>query len=234
MATRSWNKDRASKRIDSKISELPLKDIQIKEYVRDTDLTNIPSTVAYRVNGVHLYADILNLSEMLRVTDVEGETCHRRTLRFLNLHYRAVYRILQRAEAIFVDFHNQRLHSVVAKPYDSEVKRVQRAVAIGQLIIDVLAQTGEDADHPAAKVRVGIDTGPALAVNNGRRGHREPLFLGQPANHAAKRAGGGGSQGIFLTNTARTVLGIVSVPNEDASPLSAQEIKNCQDKAKLA
>jgi class 3 adenylate cyclase len=140
---------------------------------------------------------------------------------------------LQRAEAIFVDFHNQRLHSVVAKPYDSEVKRVQRAVAIGQLIIDVLAQTGEDADHPAAKVRVGIDTGAALAVNNGRRGHREPLFLGQPANHAAKRAGGGGAQGIFLTNTARAVLGIVSVPNEDASPLSAQEIKNCQDKANL-
>jgi cobalt-zinc-cadmium resistance protein CzcA len=27
MATRSWNKDRASKRIDSKISELPLKDM---------------------------------------------------------------------------------------------------------------------------------------------------------------------------------------------------------------
>jgi len=218
MATRTWKKERASERIDTWLKNMPLKDIEIKEFVRDTDLTNLPGNVAYRLDGAHLYADILNLSDMLHVTDVEGETCHRRTLRFLNLHYRAVYRILQRAEAIFVDFHNQRLHSVVAKPYDSEVKRVQRAVAIGQLIIDVLAQTGEDADHPAAKVRVGIDTG-ALAVNNGPRGHREPLFLGQPANHAAKRAGGGGSQGIFLTNTARTVLGIVSVPNEDASPL---------------
>ena len=154
---------------------MPLKDIEIKEFVRDTDLTNLPGNVAYRLDGAHLYADILNVSDMLHVTDIEGEICHRRTLRFLNLHYRAVYRILQRAEAIFVDFHNQRLHSVVAKPYDSEVKRVQRAVAIGQLIIDVLAQTGEDADHPAAKVRVGIDTGMALAVNNGRRGHREPL-----------------------------------------------------------
>ena len=77
MATRSWNKDRAAKRIDGKIADLPVKDIQIKEYVRDTDLTNLPSNVAYRVNGVHLYADILNLSEMLHVTDVEGETCHK-------------------------------------------------------------------------------------------------------------------------------------------------------------
>src|ERR1035437_8228935 len=233
MATRTWKKERAAERVDTWLENMPLKDIEIKEFVRETDLTNLPGNVAYRLDGAHLYADILNVSDMLHVTDVQGETCHRPTLRFLNLHYRAVYRILQRAEAIFVDFHNQRLHSVVAKPYDSEVKRVQRAVAIGQLIIDVLAQTGEDADHPAAKVRVGIDTGAALAVNNGRRGHREPLFLGQPANHAAKRACGGASQGIFLTNTARAVLGIVTVPNEDASPLSAQEIKNCQDKAKL-
>ena len=116
MATRSWNEDRAAKRIDGKIAGLPIKDIQIKEYVRDTDLTNLPSNVAYRVNGVHLYADILNLSEMLHVTDVEGEICHKRTLRFLNLHYRAVYRILQRTGAILVDLHNQRLHAVIPKP----------------------------------------------------------------------------------------------------------------------
>jgi hypothetical protein len=68
------------------------------------------------------------------------------------------------------------------------------------LVIDVLARTGEDADHPAAKVRIGIDSGKALAVNNGRRGHREPLFLGEPANQAAKRASGGEATGIYLTN----------------------------------
>ena len=233
MATRSWNKDRAAKRIDGKIADLPVKDIQIKEYVRDTDLTNLPSNVAYRVNGVHLYADILNLSEMLHVTEVEGETCHKRTLRFLNLHYRAVYRILQRVDAIFVDFHNQRLHSVVSKPYDAEADRVHKAVAIGQLIIDVLARTGEDADHPAAKVRIGIDTGKALAVNNGRRGHREPLFLGVPANHAAKRAGGGKATGIYLTNEARTAIGLKKADNEDTTALTSTEIATSKEKAKL-
>src|SRR5579871_2073774 len=206
MGTRTWNNDRATKRIDAKINSLQLKDIEIKEYVRDTDLGNLPRHIAYRVNGAHLYADILNLTDMLHVTDVEGETCHRRTLRFLNMHYRAVHRILQRVDALFVDFHNQRLHSVITKPYDSEKNRVHKAVAIGQLIIDVLAQTGEDADHPAARVRVGIDTGQALAVNNGRRGHREPLFLGEPANHAAKRSGGGKSIGIYLTKKARKAI----------------------------
>src|SRR5258708_3192479 len=140
MATRTWKKERASDRIAAKIKGLPLNAIEIKEFVRDTDLANLPGNVAYRIDGVHLYADILNLSDMLHVTDVEGETCHRRTLRFLNLHYRAVHRTLQRVDAIFVDFHNQRLHSVVAKPYDSELRRIQRAVSIAQLVIDVLAQ----------------------------------------------------------------------------------------------
>jgi hypothetical protein len=74
------------------------------------------------VDGAHLYADILNLKDMLAVTATEGETCHKRTLRFLNLHYRAVHRIISRVDAMLVDFHNQRLHSVVAKPYDSEAK----------------------------------------------------------------------------------------------------------------
>lgn len=233
MATRSWNKDRAGKRIDSKMSGLPLKDIEIKEYVRDTDLTNLPGHVAYRVDGVHLYADILNLSEMLHVTDVEGETCHKRTLRFLNLHYRAVYRIIERVDAIFVDLHNQRLHTVISKPYDAQADRVHKAVAMAQLITDVLARTGEDADHPAAKVRIGIDTGKALAVNNGRRGHREPLFLGVPANHAAKRASGGGATGIYLTNEARTAIGLKKAENEDTTALTGDEVSTSRDEAKL-
>ncbi len=235
MATRSWNKDRATKRIDAKIDALPIKDIEIKEYVRDTNLADLPSTVAYRMHGVHLYADILNLKDMLAVTTVEGETCHKRTLRFLNLHYRAVYRIVGRVDAMLVDFHNQRLHSVIAKPYDREAKRVHRAVATAQLIIDVLAQTGEDADHPAAKVRVGVDTGKALAVNNGRRGHREPLFLGEPANHAAKRAAGGTTTGIYLTNAARKAIGLaeVAISAVDTTPLTKSEIEASQKEAKL-
>jgi class 3 adenylate cyclase len=104
---------------------------------------------------------------------------------------------------------------------------------MGQLIIDVLAQTGEDADHPAAQVRIGIDTGKALAVNNGRRGHREPLFLGVPANHAAKRAGGGDVTGIYLTNEARTVLGLKKTDNEDTTALTRAETAESQEKAKL-
>lgn len=61
-------KDRASERIDTWMKNMLLKDIEIREFVRETDLTNLPGSVAYRLDGAHLYADILNLSDMLHVT----------------------------------------------------------------------------------------------------------------------------------------------------------------------
>src|SRR5277367_4257182 len=103
MGTRTWNKDRAEKRIDAAIARLAARDITVKEYVRSADLSDLPNDIAFRVDGVHLYADILNLGDILGVTDLEGETCHRRTLRFLNLHYRAADRVLSRVDAIRVD-----------------------------------------------------------------------------------------------------------------------------------
>lgn len=228
----TWNEERARKRIEIRINEV--EEVEIREYVRDKDLGNLPRTVAYRVDGVHVYVDILNLEEILGTTTDEGVTCHRRALRFLNLHYRAVRRILQSADVIEVDFHNQRLHAVVAKPYGDEAERVHRAVAVAQLITDVLQETGESSqDIPSAKVRVGIDTGIALAVNNGRHGHREPLFLGEPANRAAKRAAGGDETGIFMTNTARAAIALDLVDDEDESPLTDDEIEASEDNADL-
>lgn len=232
----SWKYDRAKEAIDKRIAEVET--VEIVDYKREMSLESIPINKAYRVDGVHLYADIQNMSDMLSTTEKEGERCHKRTLRFLNLHQRAVHRILARCGALRVDFHNQRLHSLVAKPYgtDEEKKRVCRAVAIGKLIVDVLAETGDDdEDIPNAKVRIGIDSGPTLAVNNGRNGNREPLFLGSAANLAAKLASNWRAEGIFLTNTTRKAAGIdeAEAGKEGTTPLTAEQIVYCQDIAKL-
>jgi hypothetical protein len=232
MVKRTWEDGRAKDRIATRMDEV--KTVTIKEYVRTTDLTGLANGVAYRVDGVHLYIDILNIGEMLNVTAVEGERSHQRTLRFLNLHYRAVRNILLDVDAIEVDFHNQRLHAVFAKPYDDEKARVMKAVATAQLIRDVLTKTGENGDDPlpAAKTRVGIDSGKALAVNNGRRSSREPLFLGNPANQAAKRAGGS-AEGIYMTNNARVAAGWDKVLDVDATAVTAKQVTEAQDQAAL-
>ncbi len=231
---KNWQEDRARDHIEKKIKDVNT--VTVVDYMRDAALENISVNKAYRVHAAHVYADIVNLDDMLNVTDVEGETCHKRTLRFLNLHYRAAYRAIQGADAKRVDFHNQRLHAIVAKPYgeESEAMRVHRAVALAQLLINVLAQTGDDDEHiPNAKVRVGIDTGEALAVNNGRNGNREPLFLGDPANHAAKLSAAGTATGIYLTNQARAAIGLDEVDAPATTRLAADEIKTSQDEAAL-
>ncbi|TAZ15420.1 transcriptional regulator [Rhizobium leguminosarum] len=232
----NWNYDRAKSAIDARIKDV--ENVEIVDYKRDMSLESIPTNKAYRMDAAHMYLDILNVADMLNSTNVEGETCHKRTLRFLNLHYRAVDRVLADAEARRVDFHNQRLHAVVAKPYgeDSEKDRVNRAVAIAKLISDVLAETGDDDDNiPNAKVRIGIDTGKALVVNNGRSGYREPLFLGRPANMAAKLSGKGKAQGIYLTNEARTAIGLPTLDDDKLHkiPLTADEIADCEGEADL-
>lgn len=235
MATHSWKHDTAEARLTKSIESV--KNVVVVDYVKDTSLESIPKNKAYRLDAVHMYADILNLNDLLESTAFEGEMCHKRALRFLDLHFRAVHRILAATDARKVDFHNQRLHTFVAKPYnseaDAEAKRIRKAVAIGQLIIEVLAETGDtDELIENAKVRIGIDSGKALAVNNGRRSNREPLFLGQPANLAAKMSAGN-RVGIYLTNNARLAIGLKEVEDEKGTSLTDEEIKACQDAASI-
>lgn len=230
----SWKYDRAKSEIDKRIEDV--KDVTIVDWTREKSLESIPTNKAYRMDAVHLYVDIVNMRSILDSTDTEGVTCHRRTLRFLNLHYRAVERILSDADALRVDFHNQRLHAVIYRPYDDEAGRVNKAVAIAQLVSGVLAETGEEDEQiPDAEVRIGIDTGRALVVNNGRHGYREPLFLGSPANKAAKLSSNGSSLGIFLTNNARRAIGLEELTDEGVSntTLTAAEVEACQEAAAL-
>ena len=136
---------------------------------------------------------------------------------------------MDESESLFVDFHNQRLHAVVTKPYDNEKKRLDRAVALSDLIIDAVAQQQKDSNDnyiEAATIRVGIDSGIALAVNNGRAKNKEPLFLGNPANHAAKHAAGD-KEGIYLTANARDVLELskVSADKTKITKLTSDEIE---------
>lgn len=232
----NWKHERAKTAINARIADVET--VTIVDYKRDTDLTSIPTNKAYRMDAVHLYVEILNFDDILATTDIDGVTAHRRALKFLNLHQRAVHRILTRTDTRRVDFHNQRLHAVVAKPYGTadEATRVHRAVAVAGLVTDVLAETGEEEDRvPNAKVRIGIDTGLALAVNNGRNGYREPLFLGNPANMAAKFASNGSIVGIYLTNDARRAIGLPELDGgkDSTTALTAQEIQTSVEAAGL-
>lgn len=229
-----WDKSRAESHIDRLADEV--QEVSIKDYTRDKSLNNIKVNEAYAMDAVHLYVDVLNLQGILTTeNETESENTHKRAIRFFDSHVRAIKYILARTDSLFVDFHNQRLHAVITKPYDSEVDRIHKAVAIADLIIESVAQKrdidGDTAIEPA-EIRVGIDSGLALAVNNGRRSNREPLFLGDPANHAAKHACGE-KTGIYLTNNARSVIGLAEATDSKKVKLLSDEIETSKDAADL-
>ncbi|ENV51134.1 MULTISPECIES: adenylate/guanylate cyclase domain-containing protein [Acinetobacter] len=238
--TKVWNHENALNSIENRLKDV--NNISITEYAKRRDLSKIKTAEACVLDGVHLYIDILNMDGLLGTTISEGETCHKRVLQFLSLHYRAIDKILESCGAIRVDYHNQRLHAVITQPYntesDAESKRIYKAVAIAKTILDVSNQLDDERDEdntslPQAKMRVGIDSGIALTVNNGRNGHREPLFLGDPANHAAKIASGGNSSGIFMTNRAREVIGLNRVGSEKNTALNNIDINQIVSQTKI-
>ena len=233
----TWNSDRAEEHINKLCKDVD--SVEIVTYKRSLDLGKIPVDKAYEMNAVHLYVDILNLNQIL--VDSEGsetERSHKRALRFFDSHFRAIRFILERTDAVFVDFHNQRLHAVIPRPYgnnEDEKKRLDRCVAISELIIKVVEEQRDfngDEAIPAAKIRIGIDTGIALAVNNGRRSEREPLFLGNPANHAAKHVYGK-TKGIYLTSNSRNILELSTVDDTKNTSLTSDEISLSVKRAKI-
>ena len=63
----SWKYERAKDAIEKRLDEV--KEVEIVDYKRDMSLESIPTNKAYRVDAVHMYADILNLSDILGTTD---------------------------------------------------------------------------------------------------------------------------------------------------------------------
>jgi len=118
----TWKHDRAADHIQKKIDQV--KEVTVVNYKRETSLESIPSNKAYKVDGVHTYIDIVNLDDMLAVTEIEGETCHKRTLRFLNQHYRAVNRILARNGVAFEMLSNGRIVRILPPVLGDDLKRM--------------------------------------------------------------------------------------------------------------
>lgn len=225
----TWNRQESIRRI--RAAAEACKDVTVTDLTRESDFANLSINEAFRVDGVHVYVDIPNARELLDSTDVEGERSHKRFLRFLNIYQRVSDVVFQETDAVLVDFQNQRLHFIVYKPYDSEKRRIQVAVAIARLIADVLKEANSlHAEVDDAKSCVGIESGVALAVSNGTRGDRELLFLGNPANHAAKLLSA--SEGIFLGDKAREALGWTK--EGKSVRLTMEQIAECEQNAKLS
>lgn len=191
-----WNLKEKEESINNLFKDIDINNINIIDYSKKKDIENIKLNEAYKIEGVHLYLQITNIEEILNITKLEGEMAHKRTLKILDFFYKIGTIVIKEYEAILVDFHNQRLHAVFVKPYEksNEKARILEAIKCSNTIISLIKKHKKEDE---IKIKVGIDSGISIAVNNGSKKH--PLFLGNPANRAAKMLQvNNDKEGLFL------------------------------------
>ena len=226
----SWNRERAVTRIDRLMANIPASSVGVEDFSeqyyprrlheRQTasvlgesqgpPILRLPYQSALLVEGVHVYANLINFNDHLMEDGRETEASHRRTLQFLNLHYAACDALVEEFDIQRVDYHGARLHAVVATPVgaDQAGARAIRAVAFAEALMRLMEEANRSLAEGrlGSSVRIGIDSGSSVAINSGRGTESDPLFLGNPANTAAKLAEGK-VPGVFPSRQVRVDLG---------------------------
>lgn len=213
----AWNHDRAWARIQRFKESVPQGNIVVEDFASylterrvlkasgaltedKLAILDVPRNRAITTHGTHVYANLIDFNTVLEDSGRETEASHRRALEFLHTHYSACDMLIDEFEMQRVDFHGSRLHAVVLAPEgdQSETERIRKAISFAAAFREMVARLSVDFHEFETRVRVGIDSGPAVAIDSGKRGEPDPLFIGSPANHAAKLADGD-EEGIFLS-----------------------------------
>lgn len=246
----AWDYARASDRINQLIgqrSDIIVEDIggrlarlraatPSKSFTTRQALFSIPRDQAVLVDGVHVYARLSNYDDFRLESGAETEASHKRALAFLHLLYGAMDRIVEDFGAQRVDYHGARLHCVVVDPEDNEEARILKALVLAQALRGLVRLANQEIarfDYEPT-LKIGVDSGRCVAINDGTSHEQEPLFLGSAANYAAKLADGDGD-GIFMSNRVRSNVGLATLAGglleERASPLSVANLVEFRTRA---
>jgi class 3 adenylate cyclase len=179
----AWDGSRSLERAKAKWSETD--GLTVSDLVRETDFDSTALKNPRKVDGAHVYVDIPDFRCLLGTGDPDPVVARR-----LHLWAREVTKVVETDfEATKVHFQGPRLHAVVYRPVGDAKKIAVKAVLLAASVRatatefnNTLGLTGDDRWGTAA----GVDIGSALLTKDGVKGDRELLFLGNPANVAAK------------------------------------------------
>lgn len=226
----SWSRKKSEDRIRKFIQAVPQANVAVRDFAqfeiqrrahlqglrasgkaRDEDLIfEVKPNEAVLVDGAHVYVQLIDFNDAMMEQGRETEASHKRALTMLHLHYGICDRVAAEFEAQRVDYHGGRMHAVIVSPSGNQNarERALKAVAFGNAVTMAIVSAGNIATNFSyrTRVRVGIDSGPSVAVNSGRASEPEPLFLGNPANYAAKLAEGD-QPGLYASDNIRRDLG---------------------------
>ncbi len=210
----SWKYERARERIKQHIGRAP--DIigdtnSLSEHRKAARLDlraayargEFPRSRAVIIEGVHLFGYLLDFERFIGGhLGPESEQHHIKMLSFLDGHYAIWESLVSDGGGFTVDFHGPRLHAVLAEKGLSPSEQIERAMALAARLSEAAREAGR-ALGIESRTRFGIDYGPCVALTTGRSLETDTLFLGRPANHAAKIAAEADVEGIYLAPAAQ-------------------------------
>jgi class 3 adenylate cyclase len=192
----AWDYDKSVQRIERSMAEISVEAIEVEKLKREMDLRNLSVKRCRQIYGAHVYIDISNFSRLVSSSQILSKDDYKRLIRCIHLYQREMSRILETDfDGVKVHFQGPRLHAIFYRPIDDEQELAVRALLLALVAKDfakgVFNTTFQDYDDFSAAS--AIDIGDAVATKNGTRGDRELLFIGSPANNAAKIMAGAGS-----------------------------------------
>jgi len=179
----SWSEKRSRERIAGYVEDA--KGTEVKPMVREMDLENLSERVCREIEGAHVYVELAGVPKLFDDTDTPTE--RKRLMQAVHIFQREIDRIFEAAGATRIHFQASRGHALVYLPINQIEDHAKLAV-LAQLIADRFERVFRDAYPQFDSLRVisGSDRGLAIGTRNGTAGDRELLFIGLPANQAAK------------------------------------------------
>lgn len=199
----SWNYDEALDRAKRRYEETA--ELTVTDVVQEIDFDKISRLHPRRVTGTHLYADVSNFNTLLRDADAEGAE---NLLLRLHIFAREASKIIgSDFEGCKVHFQGPRVHALAYRPVSDESAMTAKAILTTLALrhaITLFNDVFKLTDVAPWRLAAGLDHGTAIATRNGASGDQELLFLGNPANYAAKILRDSG--GIRMTPTVHDLL----------------------------
>ncbi len=194
----AWDYERSLDRAKRKWDETD--GLIVTPLVRETDFDKITLKEPRLVTGAHFYVGIHNFKALLGVEETDEEM-----LRLFHLWAREVTRIIETDfDAVKIHFQGPRVHGVAYRPISDQAAVAVTAVLAAAAVREATKLHNEvhRLDKTKWATAAGVDTGEAIATRSGVAGDRELLFLGKPANNAAKII----SAGLCLTADVADLL----------------------------
>jgi len=163
-------------------------EIQVSKLTREADLENLLTETTCRdIYGAHVYVQVSNFAHLVSYGAYTQDD-YKHLIRDAHIYQRELTRIVEGLGGVVVHFQGTKLHTLFYRPIDDSKKLAVRAVILQLVLKDFVRNIFNQAftDYDDFTIASGTDIGNAIGTSNGIRGDRELLFLGAPANHAAK------------------------------------------------